>query len=135
MEFLKYQHIERFGTDEVDGIELGECYVFPKIDGTNGSVWLDSGVIKGGSRNRELSLDSDNQGFYVQMVNDQNIKDYLTKHPTHRLYGEYLIPHSLRTYRDDAWRKFYVFDVCIDRDNDDVEYIPYDIYQPMLEEF
>ena len=32
MEFRKYQHIERFGTMEVDGIEIGTCYVFPKID-------------------------------------------------------------------------------------------------------
>ena len=32
MDFRKYQHIERFGTTEVDGIELGKCYVFPKID-------------------------------------------------------------------------------------------------------
>ena len=32
MEFRKYQHIERFGTDEVDGIEIGTTYVFPKID-------------------------------------------------------------------------------------------------------
>ena len=41
MEFKKYQHIERLGTLEVEGIELGTCYVFPKIDGTNGSnlVW------------------------------------------------------------------------------------------------
>lgn len=27
------------------------------------------------------------------------------------LYGEWLVPHSLKTYRDDAWRRFYVFDV------------------------
>jgi hypothetical protein len=37
MEFRKYQHIERFGTTEVKNIELGKVYVFPKIDGTNGS--------------------------------------------------------------------------------------------------
>jgi len=36
MEFRKYQHIERFGTDEVDGIEFGKCYIFYKIDGTIG---------------------------------------------------------------------------------------------------
>lgn len=32
MEFRTYQHIERFGMDEVDGIEVGTTYVFPKID-------------------------------------------------------------------------------------------------------
>jgi hypothetical protein len=29
-EFRKYQHLERFGTSEVQNIELGDCYVFPK---------------------------------------------------------------------------------------------------------
>ena len=37
--FVKYQHIERFGTQETEGIENGTCYVFPKIDGTNASLW------------------------------------------------------------------------------------------------
>jgi hypothetical protein len=60
MDFKKYQHIERLGTTEVQNIELGECYVFPKIDGTNASVWLNNGEVQAGSRNRHLSFDSDN---------------------------------------------------------------------------
>jgi hypothetical protein len=136
MEFKRYQHVERYGTDEVDGIEIGKCYIFPKLDGTNGSVWLDdNGNIKAGSRNRELTLEQDNRGFYAYILSNENIKRYLEKHPTHRLYGEWLIPHSLRTYREDAWRRFYIFDVCLDKEDGDVEYIPYDIYKPMLEEF
>ena len=118
MEFKKYQHIERFGTDEVDGIEFGECLIFPKIDGTNSSVWLDAdGNLKAGSRKRELSLKQDNAGFYTYILEHENVKKYLMKHPTHRLYGEFLVPHSLKTYRDDAWRKFYIFDICIDTEN------------------
>lgn len=31
--FKKYQHIERFGKDEVEGIDKGLCYVFPKLLG------------------------------------------------------------------------------------------------------
>lgn len=135
MEFKEYQHIERFGTDEVDGVELGECLIFPKIDGTNGSVWLNNeNNIKAGSRKRELTLEKDNAGFYTYILDNENIKNYLHKHPTHRLYGEFLVPHSLKTYRQDAWRKFYIFDICIDK-GESVEYIPYDIYQPMVEEF
>jgi hypothetical protein len=135
MEFKKYQHIERFGTDETQGIELGISYVFPKIDGTNSSVWLKGGELKAGSRNRELTLDNDNAGFYAYVLTDIRIKNYLDKHPTQRLYGEWLVPHSLKTYRNEAWRKFYVFDICIDKGEEDVEYIPYDIYKPMLDEF
>ena len=38
MSFRQYMHIERFGNEEVLGIELGESYVFPKLDGTNASA-------------------------------------------------------------------------------------------------
>lgn len=136
MDFKKYQHVKRYGDTEVEDIEIGECLIFHKIDGTNGSVWLDNnGEIKAGSRNRQLSLDKDNQGFYAYVLENDNIKGYLRKHPKHRLYGEWLVPHSLRTYRDNAWRKFYVFDVCLDKEDGGIEYIPYDIYKPLLEEF
>lgn len=136
MKFKKYQHLERFGNDEVEGIELGKLYIFPKLDGTNAQVWLDDeGNIKAGSRNRELTLEKDNAGFYKFVLENENIKKYLEKHPTHRLYGEFLVPHSLKTYREDAWRRFYIFDVCLDKENGSVEYIPYDIYKPLVEEF
>jgi hypothetical protein len=135
MDFVKYQHIERLGVDEVDGIELGVCHVFPKIDGTNSSVWLDeNGPGSAGSRNRELSLDKDNAGFLEAIIKDSNVISYLLKHPEHRIYGEWLVPHSLKTYRDDAWRKFYVFDVCVDT-TEGVEYLPYSVYSKLLEEF
>lgn len=135
MGFVKYQHIERFGVDEVRDIEFGKCFIFTKIDGTNSSVWLDNGIIKGGSRNRELTLDNDNQGFYAYILQDNRIIKFFEKYPNHRLYGEFLVPHSLCTYRKDAWRKFYIFDVCLTKEDDTLEYLPYDLYQPMLEEF
>lgn len=113
--FEKYIHLERFGTDEVDGINIGDCYVFPKLDGTNASVWMEGMEIKCGSRNRELSLDDDNAGFmnwvYGESQEALDLRTFLMCHPGLRLFGEWLVPHSLKTYRDDAWRKFYLFDV------------------------
>lgn len=136
MEFRKYQHIERFGSTETEGIEVGECLVFPKIDGSNTQLYLDDhGELKAGSRNRELTLDSDHAGFFAWAQQQQNIKGYLDKHPTHRLFGEWLVKHTLKTYRDDAWRRFYIFDVCIDKEDGDIEYVPYDTYKPLLDEF
>lgn len=136
MEFLKYQHLERYGNDEVEGIEFGDCFIFPKLDGTNASVWLNrEGEIKAGSRNRELTLENDNAGFYAYVLSNEKIKKYMRKHPTHRLYGEWLVPHTLKTYREDAWRRFYIFDVVIDKEDGAIEYIPYDIYKPLLDEF
>lgn len=136
MNFRKYQHIERFGTAEVEDIQYGTCYVFPKIDGTNSSVWLgEDGGICCGSRRRELTLYSDNAGFMATILDDDNVRHFLNAHPDLRLFGEWLVPHSLKTYRDDAWRKFYVFDVCRDVGDDGLEYLPYDEYKPMLEEY
>lgn len=133
MEFKKYQHLERFGKTEVRDIAQGEVYVFPKLDGTNASVWLNSeGELMAGSRNRELSHEKDNAGFYNTIKDDVNVLAYLKENPTHRLYGEWLVPHSLKTYRDDAWRKFYIFDVVKEYE-EEVEYLHYDEYQPLLE--
>jgi len=73
MQFRKYMHIEKFGTDEVHGIELGGCYVFPKLDGTNGSIWNDGGALQAGSRNRQLSLDADNAGFLKACLENENL--------------------------------------------------------------
>ena len=143
MEFKKYQHIERFGTTEVQHIELGECFVFPKIDGTNASLWMGkNGLIQAGSRKRHLSINSDNAGFYQWASEQENILQYLKENPTHRLFGEWLVPHALKTYRDTAWRKFYVFDVCVDKDESEIihdgdstmNYLPYNEYAPLLEQ-
>jgi hypothetical protein len=142
MEFKKYQHLERFGTTEVQNIELGKTYIFPKIDGTNASIWLDkNGDIQCGSRNRHLSLEKDNAGFMDWAVQQNNLLEYLKENPTHRLFGEWLVPHSLKTYKENAWRKFYVFDVAVNKDDsevlhesdDKVNYLSYDEYKPLLE--
>jgi hypothetical protein len=63
MEYKKYQHIEKLGTHEVEGILNGEVHLTYKIDGTNSCVYLKNDELAFGSRNRELSLDQDNQGF------------------------------------------------------------------------
>lgn len=142
MEFQKYQHIERFGTDEVENIELGTVYLFSKIDGTSGSVWKDGENICAGSRRRQLTLEDDNAGFYDYILyKNENIHKFLEKYPQHRLFGEWLVKHSLQTYREDAWRKFYIFDVAIEKENINhenefyLQYLPYTEYQPLLEEF
>lgn len=130
--FKKYQHLERFGTTEVEQIELGECFIFPKIDGTNASVWITNGELQAGSRTRKLSLESDNAGFYGWVLKQDNLLNYLTENPTHRLYGEWLVPHSLKTYKESAWRKFYVFDIICDS-SEDTTHIKYNDYKPLLE--
>lgn len=111
MNFEKYIHLERFGTDAVDGINVGECYIFPKLDGANSSIWFDGEKLAAGSRNRHLSLEEDNQGFLLWASAKENLARMVASHPNKRFYGEWLVPHSLKTYRDEAWRNFYIFDV------------------------
>ena len=139
MRFKKYQHIERLGRDEVKGIlDDSHVYVFPKIDGTNGCLFLgDDCELRAGSRNRVLSLDDDNHRFYATALEHPEFKAYLLKHPNHILYGEWLVKHTVRTYADDAWKKFYVFDV-FELNDDEAEggkYLPYDEYRSNVEEF
>lgn len=131
MEFIKYTHLERFGTDEVDGISIGKCHIFPKLDGTNASFWFD-GAIQCGSRNRLLSVNEDNAGFMNWLITQENHKKLAMAHPGYVFYGEWLVPHSLKTYQDDAWRDLYIFDVY-DRLND--VYLPYEVYKPLLDAY
>jgi len=37
-DYIKFQHVEKLGTSEVQDILLGKVYVFPKIDGTNSHI-------------------------------------------------------------------------------------------------
>ena len=146
MEFRKYQHVERLGTIETEGIMCGRVHVFPKIDGTNGSVWLgEKRWLCYGSRKRQLSLEADNAGFMASLFeaddNEQSgFHDLLLENPNLKLYGEWLVPNTLKTYTDEAWRRFYVFDVVSvtkseDGLTDEATYLPYEEYQPILEEF
>ena len=128
MQFKKYQHIERLGTPATEGILDGTVYVFDKLDGTNTSVYLnDSGEVEVASRNRALTPNTDdNHGVRAHILSDSRYKDYLAENPTHRLYGEWLVPHTVRAYLDDAWKQFYVFDVM-----DGERYLSYDEYKPV----
>ena len=138
MNFRKYEHVERFGHDEVENIDIGEVYVFPKLDGSNASVWLgdatSAGIdyyVRAGSRNRELSLVADNAGF-LKWCDSNEIKLFMPlfkDYPNWRLYGEWLIPHTLKTYREEVWRRFWVFDV-----HDGEKYLPFEVYHPVLAE-
>jgi len=131
MDFKKYNHVVRLGTDETEGLLNGKVYVFSKIDGTNTQVYLgDDGTLKVGNRNKELTAEEDNYHSLEIIKKDKRYADFFNKYQNLRLYGEFLAPHHIKSYLKDAWRKLYIFDVM--RDN---EYIPYEEYVPLLEEF
>jgi len=135
MQFSKYQHIERVGSEEVEGLLIGTCYIFYKIDGTNGQVYKNSaGEIECGSRNKVLDAKNTNAGFYNYVMSDPRLKAILDQHPDLKLVGEWLVPHSLRTYHKNAWNKFYIFDVLKEEDGV-VTYLPYPEYKEILDQF
>ena len=129
MNYKKYQHIEKLGTSEVEGILQGEVHLSYKIDGSNGCIYLDNDELKYGSRNRELSLDNDNNKFVVTLSKDEtftnSIKAFLSNHPNYIIYGEWLVPVNIKRYKKDAWNKFYIFDIF---DADSSSYLRPDIY-------
>lgn len=139
MIFKEYQHIEKLGSLDVEGIEIGTCYIFPKLDGTNASIWLDDNKnIQTGSRTRWLSEgQNDNAGFREAVKNDiqfDGIKSCLKENPNLRFFGEWLVSHTLKTYRQDAWRKFYVFDV-IEENGENWRYLEYNEYKLLCEKY
>lgn len=130
--FRPYMHVERLGTDEVEGILQGHCVISTKLDGTNTAVWLDDGVLRVGGRRFIYTPEQDNAGCAKFIYAQQNIRDYLEKHPTHILYGEFLVKQSIRTYVPTAWHKLYVFDVY---DVERQKYLPYEEYVDGLKAF
>jgi hypothetical protein len=114
--FRKFDHVERLGHSETIGILDGTVYVYPKLDGTNASTWVgDDGIIRAGSRNREISVTDDNHGFAKWLHGDDSaartLREFLHNNPQLIVYGEWLVPHTVKDYEADAWRQFYAFDV------------------------
>lgn len=152
MIFKKFMHIEKLGTSEVEGILDGTVDLFYKIDGTNGCIFLkDDGSLGFGSRKRELTEGSDNQNFRCNILNDTQLVNkllqYLNKYPNRIIYGEWLVPVTIKRYKKDAWNKFYIFDIMeFDSSVDDSNilddeytrkherYISYDEYSQELDE-
>lgn len=109
--FIKYEKIHRLGKDEVEGILDGFCYVQEKIDGANTSIWMEDGEIKCASRNNVL--ESGFNGFVDYVKNHEGINNLLKKHPEYRLYGEWLVRHTIQ-YDETKYKKFYLFDIMLE---------------------
>lgn len=129
MDFRKYQSIQRYGKSVVKNITHGTCYIFPKIDGTNASIWRNAAnEVCCGSRNQSIGKYGYNHGFGPQALDTELWNKALDLFPDCTIYGEWLVPHTLRTYKNDAWKRFYIFDVV----SDDEYHIPYPEYYQKL---
>ena len=133
MSFRPYDHLERLDHSDVEGIDLGIVHIFPKIDGTNACMWWADGRLRCGSRNRECTVEADNQGFAAWAHSDHpvaiSLQQFLHDHPHLIVYGEWMVPHTIKTYRTEAWRRFWIFDVY---DREAHAYVDFDIYSPRM---
>lgn len=111
MGFRKYEKIHRLSKEEVDGILIGTCSITEKLDGANLSVWMGTDGLHVGSRNNDLTLNCNAFNGAVEYINNHpGIKKFFESYPTYRLYGEWLVRHTLQ-YNETAYKKFYLFDV------------------------
>jgi len=97
--------------EETDWILKGICSIQEKIDWCNLSVWMEDWEIRVWSRSQEVTKD----GFRWAV-------DYITTHTgikallgglewDIRLYGEWLVPHTITNYLPEAYNHFYLFDI------------------------
>ena len=134
-DWQKYQHLERLDSEEVEGIlDMAQIWVEAKIDGANASVVLDrDGILRAAKRSQVLGDGVEFRGLVAYVYErQQSFLDFFAKYPNTIIYGEWLVPHSLKVYRKDAWNKFYAFDIL---DLNTFEFIQPDTRVRMLAEF
>lgn len=108
-----YGKVHRLGKEETDGILVGDVAIQEKIDGANVSIWVtEDGKIEMGSRTRQLRGDETFNGFIPYVLAHTGIQALLTLHPSYRLYGEWLVKHTI-DYKATAYKKFYLFDIWV----------------------
>lgn len=112
MKFKKYPKIHALHKEECVGMLTGKCHIQEKIDGANASIWMhEDGTIHCGSRNNDLTVKGDGFNGFVDYVNNhEGIKSLLNENPSYRLYGEWLVRHSIG-YSEASYKQFYLFDI------------------------
>ena len=131
---FKYQHIERWDTDEVQYLkDSDELYLEPKIDGTNGVIAFEDGKIITCSRNRFIDESDDNQGFAKYINSLDTFKEFFSKEENQKyiIYGEYTVKTTY-TVEDVYFKKFFIFDVY---NRETKKYLSPEEYQKILPDF
>lgn len=132
-----YQHVERLGNDECEGLLDELVVVQTKIDGANMTVgYGDDGRLIVCSRNNMvyheiqgmLTGDKVFRNAVEYVTGHLGLKDLLYNHPDWVLRGEWLVRHSIN-YAKEHMNHFYVFDI---QRRGTWEYVPYDEYVPAL---
>lgn len=138
----KYQHIERLGHEEVEGLldatQEDPLIIQNKIDGANMTVaWDPEEGLLIASRNQMVIVGDKwkkqdriftEAGEYIQAHTGLMVMLTNPLYAGWVLRGEWLVKHSV-AYNQDAYRQFYVFDVQVDG-----KYLPPGSYISILQE-
>ena len=145
MVFIRYQHVERIDAEEAEGLLDGVCHIFPKMDGSNMCAYSEDGEVRTMSRNKEIHPP---EPFAEFIKGNEGVRRFLADFPGLRLYGEWMVPHTVRSYVPETWNRWFVFDVTAE--DPDAEYgwgdgkllscagrtyIPYEEYSPILDAY
>ncbi len=127
----RYQHIERLGNTEVEGILDGPVAIQTKIDGSNLTVAYDKAVgVIIASRNNVISVGGNPiSGFNGAIEYILRNSEYYELAQEYILRGEWLVPHTIR-YPKEVYHKFYIFDV---QKYETFDYLTPEEYEPMLD--
>lgn len=128
--FVSYQHVCKLQNDaETEGLLNGKVYIQSKLDGSNGCLWWDDEdkKVHGGSRKREVSVGSDNQGFFSVIATQKKYESFFKDHPNLRLYGEYGIKNNIKNYTE--YGDFHVFDII---DENTGKYVNWEEFDGLL---
>lgn len=130
----KYQHIERMGHEEVDGLLNGQVLIQTKLDGANLSVaWHpDQGMVVA-SRNMVVSLggrpDHGFNGAVEYCLTHRGLTSLFAVHPMWVVRGEWCVRHSIN-YGKEHYQHLYVFDI-----EEQGRYVHPDVWGPLLDNF
>jgi len=98
--FKKYPSIERLGHDDNREILMfpdDMLFIEEKVDGGNGSFWLEEDGIHLGSRNRDLTLENDDKMFALQQswLKNHLIEKKIKLNPEYIYYIEFMQQHTI----------------------------------------
>jgi len=98
MSFKKYPDIERLGhPDNLPILNYGEdsLVIEEKVDGGNGSFWLEKDGIHVSSRNRDLTAEEDKKAFEKQRIGLKKLLEGKELNPDYYYYIEWMAVHTI----------------------------------------
>lgn len=110
MEHKKYREIERLKEKNSDTFKPGDHIIITeKVDGTCSTIGYDNGIVAM-SRNKILTFDNTNRGFYefANRLNAEKVNKLLGSR--YLLSGEWAVPHTV-VYPKESQDNMYVFDL------------------------